>query len=93
MKQRELVRVRHGKVIAGVCGGIARRFGWSPTLVRLAFVVSCVLPGPQVLAYLALWHLSRRSPNGTEVRGRTSVPAAVDLLSLRQHEANPRSIG
>jgi phage shock protein PspC (stress-responsive transcriptional regulator) len=50
-----LVRPRRGNVIAGVCNGIARKFGWSRTLVRLAFVVSCVLPGPQVLAYLALW--------------------------------------
>ncbi|MGH8901169.1 MAG: PspC domain-containing protein [Egibacteraceae bacterium] len=62
MGQRELVRVRHGKVIAGVCGGIARRFGWSPTLVRVAFVVSCVLPGPQVLAYLVLWALVPKEP-------------------------------
>jgi phage shock protein PspC (stress-responsive transcriptional regulator) len=57
MKEHELVRVRRGKVIAGVCGGIARRYGWSPTLVRLAFIVSCVLPGPQVLAYVVLWIL------------------------------------
>jgi phage shock protein PspC (stress-responsive transcriptional regulator) len=49
-----LVRTRR-RVIAGVCGGLARRFGVSPTLVRVAFVVSCVLPGPQVLVYLALW--------------------------------------
>lgn len=44
-------------MIAGVCAGLARRFGWNPTLVRLAFVVSCVLPGPQFLIYIALWIL------------------------------------
>ena len=43
--------------IAGVCAGIAHRFGLPPTLVRIAFVLSCVLPGPQVLIYLALWIL------------------------------------
>jgi phage shock protein C len=26
-----LVRSRQDRVIAGVCGGIARRFGWDPT--------------------------------------------------------------
>jgi phage shock protein PspC (stress-responsive transcriptional regulator) len=52
-----LTRPRRGKVVAGVCAGIAQRFGWSPWLVRLAFVVSCVLPGPQVLLYVALWIL------------------------------------
>ena len=42
-------------MLGGVCAGLARRFGVSKTVVRLAFVVSCVLPGPQVLVYLALW--------------------------------------
>ena len=51
----DLVRPRHGKVIAGVCAGLARRFGWSPGTVRLLFVLSCLLPGPQVLVYLVLW--------------------------------------
>lgn len=50
-----LSRPRHGKMIAGVCAGLARRFGVGTGTVRLLFVVSCVLPGPQVLAYLVLW--------------------------------------
>lgn len=50
-----LSRPRHGKMIAGVCAGLARRFGVGTGTVRLIFVVSCVLPGPQVLAYLVLW--------------------------------------
>jgi len=50
-----LTRPRHGKVIAGVCAGLADRFGISPFVVRLAFVLSCVLPGPQFIAYLLLW--------------------------------------
>lgn len=43
------------KVIAGVCAGIARRYGWRPRTVRLAFVLSCLLPGPQFVLYLILW--------------------------------------
>jgi phage shock protein PspC (stress-responsive transcriptional regulator) len=50
-----LSRPRRGRIIAGVCAGLARRLGWSPFLVRLLFVVSCVLPGPQILIYIALW--------------------------------------
>lgn len=49
-----LVRPRD-RVIAGVCAGLARRFGMSPTTVRILFAVSIVLPGPQVLVYLVLW--------------------------------------
>jgi phage shock protein PspC (stress-responsive transcriptional regulator) len=52
-----LVRPRRGRLIAGVCAGIASRFGVSRTGVRAAFVISCVLPGPQILVYLALWVL------------------------------------
>ena len=51
-----LVRPRD-RVIAGVCSGLARRFGMSPNTMRLIFVVSCVLPGPQLLVYVALWIL------------------------------------
>ena len=50
-----LTRPRNGRLLAGVCAGLARRFGVSKTLVRVLFVLSCILPGPQVLLYLALW--------------------------------------
>ena len=47
----------HNRVIAGVCSGLARRFGVSPNTVRAIFVISCLLPGPQFLVYIALWIL------------------------------------
>jgi len=50
-----LTRPQHRRVIAGVCAGIAERYGWKPNTVRLLFVVSCLLPGPQFLIYLGLW--------------------------------------
>jgi phage shock protein PspC (stress-responsive transcriptional regulator) len=50
-----LTRPRNGRWIAGVCAGLARRFNMSPATVRLLFILSCLLPGPQVLIYLALW--------------------------------------
>jgi phage shock protein PspC (stress-responsive transcriptional regulator) len=49
-----LVRPRD-RWIAGVCSGLARRFGWSSNFVRLLFVISCLLPGPQIVIYLLLW--------------------------------------
>ena len=52
---RTLTRSRDDRMIAGVCAGIARYMGWNPTAVRIGFVVSCLLPGPQFLLYLALW--------------------------------------
>ncbi|MDX6311300.1 MAG: hypothetical protein QOF44_764 [Streptomyces sp.] len=52
-----LVRPRNGRMIAGVCAGLADRFGMSATTMRVIFVLSCLLPGPQFLVYLALWVL------------------------------------
>ena len=52
---RGLVRPRQGRVIAGVAAGLADRFGISRTAVRVMFVLSMLLPGPQVLIYLAMW--------------------------------------
>jgi phage shock protein PspC (stress-responsive transcriptional regulator) len=57
-----LYRPRDNRVIAGVCSGIARRFGIDPTIVRILFVASLLLPGPQILIYLAAWVLM---PNGS----------------------------
>ena len=50
-----LRRDTSNRVIGGVCAGIARRYGISRSGLRLAFVLSCILPGPQVVAYLLLW--------------------------------------
>ena len=53
--QARFVRARRGRVLAGVLAGLARRFGVSPRAMRIAFLISLLLPGPQVLLYIALW--------------------------------------
>ena len=52
---------RQNGMIAGVCGGIAARFGWSPFIVRLIFLI-LLLPGglPGFVPYLILWVLMPR---------------------------------
>jgi len=50
-----LYRPREGRMIAGVCAGLGRRFGMGAGTVRLLAVISCILPGPQFLIYIALW--------------------------------------
>ena len=51
------MRPRQGRIVAGVLRGVARRFGVSTALVRVPFVLSMLLPGPQILAYIVLWIL------------------------------------
>jgi phage shock protein PspC (stress-responsive transcriptional regulator) len=52
-----LARPRNDRWIGGVCAGLARRFGVSSGVMRLIFVISCLLPGPQFVIYLILWAL------------------------------------
>ena len=56
---RTLSRSRDDRILAGVMGGIARRFGWSSTLVRILFVVLSVVSAafPGIIVYLILWLL------------------------------------
>lgn len=46
-----LERSRTDKVVAGVCGGIARQYGWDPTIVRVVYVLGSVFSA----AFPASW--------------------------------------
>ncbi|MEE4024747.1 PspC domain-containing protein [Gordonia sp. PKS22-38] len=60
-----LMRSRDDAWLGGVCGGIAKRFGWDATVIRVLFVASILLPGPQLLLYLVLWLIIPREPKPT----------------------------
>ncbi|WP_405088361.1 PspC domain-containing protein [Microbispora sp. NBC_01389] len=57
-----MYRSRQHKMIAGVCGGLAERWGISPTVVRVLFLLSCLLPGPQFVAYIIMWVIFPKAP-------------------------------
>ena len=56
-----LVRPRHGRIIAGVCGAVADRLGISRSLVRIGFVIFGLV-GVGELVYIALWILIPKEP-------------------------------
>ena len=49
-----LARPKSGRMIAGVCAGVADHYGWSRTTVRLLFVLFGLF-GAGELAYIVLW--------------------------------------
>jgi phage shock protein C len=51
------LRRSSNRVIAGVCGGIAERMGWSPDRVRIGYVILSILSAafPGILVYIVLW--------------------------------------
>lgn len=52
MNGKRLYRSEYNQMLCGVCAGIAEYLGIDPTLVRLAWVLFCVLGGSGVLAYI-----------------------------------------
>jgi phage shock protein C len=54
MKSR-LYRSRGGKMIGGVCTGLADYFSIDPVLIRLLFIVLLFFNGVGLLAYIILW--------------------------------------
>lgn len=56
MTKSTLSRPTDGRLIAGVCRGIAQRYGISTTLVRLIFIIFA-FTGAGEIAYLVLWLL------------------------------------
>ena len=61
---KRFYRSRHDSIIAGVCGGLAERFGWEPILVRIAAIALAFVGGPAVLAYIIAWVLVPSAPTG-----------------------------
>ncbi len=60
-----LYRSKRQNMIAGVMGGIAERFGWNATLLRIIFVLVSVMSAafPGILVYLILWLVIPKQPN------------------------------
>ena len=59
-------------IIAGVCAGVGRRFGLTPWVTRLLFVVTLfVLPGSQILVYPLLWFLM---PSEDSIEAAAAAP-------------------
>jgi len=55
MEEKRLTRVEEGRMIAGVCAGLARYFGVDATVVRIIFVLLALFAAGGVLLYLILW--------------------------------------
>jgi phage shock protein PspC (stress-responsive transcriptional regulator) len=57
-------RSQNNRVLAGVCGGLAEHLGWSPTRLRVVWVVGTLFSAafPGIFLYLALWYLTPKAP-------------------------------
>ena len=59
---KRLYKLNQGRMLDGVCGGIAKYFGLDPTLVRLAWVLFTALGGSGMVAYFICAIVIPRAP-------------------------------
>ncbi len=53
--EKRVTRPTEGRMIAGVCAGLARYFEMDATLIRVAAVLFTCLGGSGILAYIICW--------------------------------------
>lgn len=64
--EKKLYRIREGKKLCGVCGGIAEYFDLDPTVVRLATALLCIFAGAGVAAYIIAAIIVPEKPLGID---------------------------
>lgn len=61
------VRPTQGRILGGVCAGVAHRYQLDPWAVRLIFMMLLLIPGSQLILYPIAWILmpdARFLPSG-----------------------------
>ena len=88
-----LIRPWDGRIVGGVCSGVGRRFGLTPWVSRLLFLLLLmVVPGSQLLVYPVLWILMPaeetlvRSRVGSAPPRRLTAPGRPSTTRGRRHE-------
>jgi phage shock protein PspC (stress-responsive transcriptional regulator) len=81
------VRPREGRIVAGVCAGIAQKWNLDLTLVRVVAVVSALFSGVGLAVYAAMWLLTPSvdgpAPLGAESPTAQRVQRTGDRLARR----------
>ena len=54
---KRLVRIKEGRMLAGVCGGIAKYFDIDPVIIRLLWIAFTFVYGIGLFVYIAAWIL------------------------------------
>ncbi|HVQ18044.1 MAG TPA: PspC domain-containing protein [Actinomycetes bacterium] len=81
---RQLRRSKDGRVLGGVCGGLARYLGIDPVIVRVVVVVLALFGGGGVILYGAAWLLipeeGRTESAGQQLIGNRSSQTVLVVV-------------
>jgi phage shock protein C len=74
-----LSRIREGRKIAGVCGGVARYFDIDVTLVRIVWILIALCTGIGFLAYPICWIAMPQDPPQSYASANASHAASESI--------------
>ena len=82
-----LYRSNQQRMIAGVMGGIAERFGWNANLLRIIFVIVSIMSSgfPGILVYLVLWLVMPKRPESLEYNAQSVPPIRTVYEENKEH--------
>lgn len=85
-----LMRDLDQRMVGGVCAGVARRYDWDPTLVRVvAIAATVVTSGFGILVYLAAWIII---PAGTDSEAAGTQPLKEEFRDAGERAAESARI-
>lgn len=87
MSNQKLYRSETDRMIAGVCGGLAKYFSVDTTLVRLVFLLLLFLGGSGFLLYFILWIIVPRESH------LTGTPQEVVQANAQEMAQTAREFG
>ena len=79
---KRFYRSRNDSVIAGVCGGLAERFGWDVTIIRIVAIVLALSGGAAIIAYIVAMVIVPKAPLG---RGPVSAEEEAFWRGVSDH--------
>ncbi len=82
----EWYRSREGRMVAGVCAGLAEHFGISVTALRLAFVILTLFGLWGIVVYAVLWVVMPRQTARLSYRGDVMDLADSRRAAALQHD-------
>jgi phage shock protein PspC (stress-responsive transcriptional regulator) len=87
---KRLYRSKKEKMLAGVAGGLAEYFDIDPVIIRIIFVITALISGAGIIAYLLLWIIVPLNPeqlNEFYQPRYSNVPGQKDGNKETEHSA------
>ena len=85
-KIKKFYRDNDNKVLGGVCSGLAAYFGVDITVIRLLFVLSVLLFGSGLLAYIILWIVAPKAQTLTQKMEMKGEPVTLSNIETNIKE-------